>query len=195
VTERLGQSVFRKEEETALELSLDKGHYKIVVATFNPGVAKPFELTIYCDSDKFSSVACYENEQGHTEKLVQCMAGGAEGSEKWRIDWSEVVVEEGSLLGQGGYGVVYKGQYKGQSVAVKVVCLSCVAAPTICCCSLWLRAENAGGADGRERSCHLPQGNQHHGHVPSPQHRALCGGQPLPSVHLHSDRVLWQGLP
>ncbi len=122
--EMVAKSVFRKEEEIALEISLDKGHFKIVLCTFNAGVAKPFELTMYCDSDKFSSVACYETEQGHAARLVRAAsASGASGAslgggtavagrERWRVDWANVTVEEGSLLGQGGYGVVYKGAYK-----------------------------------------------------------------------------------
>ncbi len=120
--EMVAKSVFRKEEEIALDVSLDKGHYKVVLCTFNAGVAKPFELTMYCDSDKFSSVACYENEQGHAARLVRAASGASLGSmvagrERWRIDWANVTVEEGNLLGQGGYGVVYKGAYKVRSAS------------------------------------------------------------------------------
>ena len=115
--EVIAKSVFRKDEEIALEASLEKGSYKIVPATFQPGISKSFELTIYCDTDKFSSNVCYDDSAGHTDRLVKAAktregrassSGSLYDTSRWNIDWSDISVDDSTILGQGGYGVVYK---------------------------------------------------------------------------------------
>jgi hypothetical protein len=139
-----------------------------VPATFQPGVLKPFELTIYCDTDKFSSNLCRDEQTRHqSERLARERSGSLGGSpsvgaEKWRVRSEDIKVscslvffsssltllsqvdsicrlhaffltdlakgdyicfcmdsshesrkiDESNLLGQGGYGVVYKGTYQ-----------------------------------------------------------------------------------
>jgi hypothetical protein len=125
--EVVAKSVFRKEEEIALECALEKGVYKLVTTTFQPGVTKPLELTIYCDTDKFSSNVCRDEKSSYSSNssLMRERSGSVGtsspgvGGEKWRVRSEEIKVDESNLLGQGGYGVVYKGTYNGRAVAVK----------------------------------------------------------------------------
>ncbi len=110
--EVVAKSVFRKEEEIALECALEKGVYKLVPTTFQPGVLKPLELTIYCDTDKFSSNVCRDESKSYSERLTRERSGSlgspSVGGEKWRVRTEDIKIDESSLLGQGGYGVVYK---------------------------------------------------------------------------------------
>ncbi len=107
--EIVAKSVFRKDQEIALEAALGKGVYKIIPATFSPGVLKPFELSLYSDTQKFSSNLCHEQH-------VTLESGGSIGS--CQLDMNLLSVSD-VMLGQGGFGVVYKGKYGSKEVAVK----------------------------------------------------------------------------
>ena len=125
--EVFAKSVFRKDEEISLEWSLEKGTYKVLPTTFQPGVLKDFTVTIYCDTDKFSSNLCYDDSKSHSDRLAKAAmtregrsaSMGNFDANKWTLKWSDIEVDDGTILGQGGYGVVYKGTYKKEIVAVK----------------------------------------------------------------------------
>lgn len=67
---------------------------------------------------------CYDDTTDHSQRLAAAASGSSTSVEgggsrlrtasgdKWKINWEDVTIEEGNLLGQGGFGVVYKGTYK-----------------------------------------------------------------------------------
>jgi hypothetical protein len=69
-------------------------------------VFKSFELTIYCDTDKFSSNLCYDDSRRHSEKLAQFSRGSSGGNvnvsnpNKWHLNLDDLVIDESVMLGQ-----------------------------------------------------------------------------------------------
>ena len=89
------------------------GTYKIIPATYAPGILRTFSIFVFCDS-KFSLVRAesVDNLRSRFKKMK---------TEIWEIDEYSLDMSAATVVGKGGYGVVYRAIYQGREVAVKKV--------------------------------------------------------------------------
>eukprot|EP01104_Vermistella_antarctica_P017297 TRINITY_DN6101_c0_g1_i1.p1 TRINITY_DN6101_c0_g1~~TRINITY_DN6101_c0_g1_i1.p1 ORF type:complete len:869 (+),score=173.02 TRINITY_DN6101_c0_g1_i1:217-2823(+) len=125
------KSAFKTDNEVYCEGSLARGHYTVIPCTFVPGQAGDFVMNVYCDVDDVMM-----HEAGRD--IVPAASPGLGDSTDRRLSFSNMTLNDPSIttvspmlsvkwedisemkkIGQGGFGVVYKGKWQGYMVAVK----------------------------------------------------------------------------